>query len=131
MDISNSRELRIKYETLRMYENEVLCRISDPERIAKLQRHIREIKRDIRNYHHRKDNKHIIKNEGTDGFIELIELPGFIKAENQAEEYFDEYHYIPPFYSLYDCTGRPFTYWHKVIKRRGKYFIYHKIAFDV
>lgn len=131
MDISNSRELRIKYETLRMYENEVLCRISDPERIAKLQRHIREIKRDIRKYHHKTSNKYVIKDEGMDGFVELIELPNSIKNANEAEEYFDEYHYIPPFYSLYDCTGKPFSYWHKVIKRRGKYFIYHKIAFDV
>lgn len=133
MDISNSKELRIKYETLRMYENEVLCRISDPERIAKLQRHIREIKHDIRKYHHRKDNKRIIRNEVADGFIELIELPEYIKDKLMAEDYYEENIYIciPSGYFDFDCTGRPYTRWHKTIKRRGKYFIYHEVGYDV
>lgn len=122
MDISNSKELRIKYETLRMYENEVLCRISDPERIAKLQRHIREIKHDIRKYHHKTSNKYVIKDEGMDGFIELIELPNSIKNENEAEEYFDEYHYIPLFYSLYDCTGETFHLLAQSHKTKRKIF---------
>ena len=133
MDINNSRELRIKYETLKMYEDEVLCRISDPERIAKLQRHIREIKHTIRNYHHRKDNKYIIKNDGADGFIELIELPENIKDKSTAEEYYEENIYIsiPDRYFDFDRTGRPFTHWHKTIKRREKYFIYHSVGYDV
>lgn len=133
MDINNSRELRIKYETLRMYENEVLCRISDPERIAKLQRHIREIKCDIRNYHRRKDNKHIIKIDGSDGFIELIELPEYIKDKRMGEDYYEENIYIsiPTRYFDYDCSGLPFTRWHKTVKRRGKYFIYHEVGYDV
>ena len=62
-----------------------------------------------------------------DGYIELYELPDV----TDPEAYFDENERLIATPSQYDCTGQAFTMWHKIIKRRGRNMVYHRVAFDV
>ena len=131
MDISNDRELRLKYESLYMYTTEIIPLVKDPERKVKLQKRILELKKEIRIYNHASISRRVIKDEGIDGYIELIELPEFISSIEKANGFFEDSIYIPSPSGLYDCTGCPFTRWYKVIRRRGKYYNYHEVGYDV
>lgn len=66
-----------------------------------------------------------------DGATYLIELPEEIKTEEVAEGWFEanEYRECQP--SQYDCTGQEFTAWHKLVKRNGRWWCYHRICLDV
>lgn len=96
---------------------------------------IKEIKSAIRNYYKRQDeetkDRRLVKDYYGDGYILLIDLPDFIHDEESAVSYFKETEYILVFWSQYDCTGRPFTSWYKIFKRRGKWMAYHSVGFDV
>lgn len=90
-----------------------------------------EIKRRIREYTNRTSDRTIVRDYGIDGFVSLIELPEYLKSEEDATEYFEETEYIPSRCSLYDCTGRAFTQWYKIIKRRGRFLAYHSVGIDI
>lgn len=73
----------------------------------------------------------IIKDEG-DAYTELTELPNSGNLTyKEAYDYFENYLSIPVPNSPYDCTGRPFTVWFKPVFRRGKWYVYHRVNFDV
>lgn len=96
--------------------------------------HIKSIKRDIRGYFKKKSQKpqkRLVKDNGIDGFIELIQLPGFLKNVEDAKEYFDENEVMICRPSMYDCTGQLFTCWYKIIERHGRMFAYHCVGCDV
>ena len=65
------------------------------------------------------------------GATYLIELPEEIKTEEIAEAWFEANEYRECVPSQYDCTGQAFTAWHKLVKRRGRWWCYHRICFDV
>lgn len=91
-----------------------------------------EVKRAIREYTNKeKPFEHIVKDEGMDGYVILMELPAFLKSNEDAEEYFEDHHAIRNMPSAFDCTGRAFTSWYKVFRRRDKFFAYHSVGFDV
>lgn len=90
-----------------------------------------DTKRRIREYTNRKSDRTIVRDYGIDGFVSLIELPEYLKSEEDATEYFEENERIPSRYSLYDCSGAAFTQWYKIIKRRGRYFAYHSVGIDI
>lgn len=94
---------------------------------------IRKLKQDIRRQLKKgvADGRRIVKDDGIDGYIELITLPGFIKSMESAEEYFENEIRIEPCYSIYDCTGKPFTSWEKIFERNGRFMAYHRVCFDV
>ena len=91
------------------------------------------IKRGIREYNARKNLSRIIKDNGIDSYVALIrmddELDG-LDAES-ADQWFRSNRYIESVPSMYDCTGRPFTMWYKMVRRRGHWFAYHCVGFDV
>lgn len=66
-----------------------------------------------------------------DGATFLIELPAEIKTEEAAEGWFEANEYCECIPSQYDCTGQSFTAWHKLVKRRGRWWCYHRICLDV
>ena len=54
-----------------------------------------EIKRAIREYIHKeKPFERIIKDDGIDGYVLLLELPSFLESEEDAEEYFEQRYVI-------------------------------------
>ena len=118
--IKNNHDLRVAYGIMKSFEKDsyLICR---------------DYKRSIRDYHKRnaETDRHIVKDYGIDGYVVLIELPEWIDSENEATEYFEAREYIEPYYTYYDCTGRPFTGWYKVFKRHGRWMVYHRVAFDV
>ena len=92
-----------------------------------------ELKKTIRSYQHLPHSTEIIRDDGMDGYVSLMQLPEFLDdaSKEEAVEWFEHECYIEPTYSAYDCTGRPFTSWYKVFRRRGHWFVYHSVAFDV
>lgn len=93
-----------------------------------------EVKRAVRAFFKRvtaNAERHIVKDYGIDGYIELVEMPETVTTAEQAEAYFNANMEIPYHYTYYDCTGQLFTNWHKLVNRRGTWFVYHCIACDV
>jgi len=93
---------------------------------------MRDFKRALRGYICRDDPSRRIIKGGSDYYIELLTLgKDDGETETEAEDYFRETEFIPTPHSAYDCTGKPFTRWYKVFKRRGLWMAYHCVGFDV
>jgi antibiotic biosynthesis monooxygenase (ABM) superfamily enzyme len=89
------------------------------------------LKRIIRKYTHRESDRRIVHENGIDGFTVLIRFPEDIATRDEAERWFDSEErrtYRP---SAYDCTGQAFTMSHTLANRRGRWYCYHTVGFDV
>lgn len=126
MQVKNSSDLKIAYEILNVYKG-----ITECEKPEKLKERIAEQKREIRRFHKKTSDRRIVKDYGIDGYVLLIELPETLENLQDAEEYFEECETISAAPSMFDCTGQAFTSWFKVFRRRGRFFAYHSIGFDV
>lgn len=96
--------------------------------------YIKDLKKDIREYlrgEAQKPQRRLVKDNGIDGYIVLMELPAFLDNKEIATMYFEEHEVLTCRPSLYDCTGQAFTSWYKVVERNGKQWAYHSICFDV
>ena len=85
--IRNRRDLKMAYEIL--MEMQELKPLSGKEEAA--QGHIRELKKDIREYFRQQEKdseRHIICDDGTGGYTELVRLPECLYTEASAEAYF-------------------------------------------
>ena len=123
MEIYDKRDLRIAYEQI-LFIKKFKNKYGDNWKIRK---RLKELKQDIRKYNNRvPDNRLIIQDDGMDGYIELIEMP---ETEN-PEEWFDDNIRLICTQSMYDCTGKAFTWKHKIFRRRGKLMCYHRVTFD-
>ena len=102
-----------------------------------------DLKRELRAYAHRATavdvgmgfmcERRIVKDEGIDGYIELVSIPEVIDTldgEDGADEFFKTFLEIHARPSMYDCTGQAFTSWYKLFKRRGQFWAYHSVCFD-
>ena len=101
---------------------------------------IADIKRDIRKWNKEIGHAHffdvdferrVVRDDGIDGFVELVTLPDGIDDVERAEKFFNEYVYMECRPSMYDCTGQFFTSWYKLFKRGDRFFAYHSVACDV
>lgn len=128
--INNSSELKAAYETLLFLNECAQCSVKN-RRV--LNERIKETKQRIRDYHKRsrKNTFRIIHDDGIDGYISLEEAPSCFVTIEQVINWFEENKMLVPMPSLYDCTGQPFTISYKVVRRRGRFFIYHSVGFDV
>ena len=88
-------------------------------------------KRAIREYTHREKDRRVIGDDGIDGYTVLIALPDSITGREEAEEHFYNNEYRECLPSMYDCTGQAFTLTHRVVERRGRWYCYHTVRFDV
>ena len=98
------------------------------------------VKRNLRQFYHRDSRqdvgmgflceRRIIADNGVDGFIELVSIPEIFATAEEAEEFFNDFIFIPEVNSNYDCTGKPFTCWHKIARRGSRYVIYHQVSID-
>lgn len=119
--IKDKGDLRTAYDYLQMAKE-----------FGKSKEKQNEIKRAIREYiHKKKPFERIVKDDGIDGYVLLLELPDFLESKEEAEEYFEQRHVINATPSIYDCTGQAFTSGYKVFKRRNKFFAYHSVSYDV
>lgn len=124
MTVRNTNDLRVAYELLGIYIE--VGRDEDPKAV--------EVKQQIRAFTNRPAPASVIvRDDGMDGYVALQRLPDFTDGYtlDEAREYFQEAEVIEPAYSAYDCTGRPFTSWFKVFQRRGHWYAYHSVGFDV
>ena len=139
---TNDRDFRIGYEILQWVNERLSEDGGDTER--RRERAI-ELKRNLRQYAHRDVHtvdvgmgfmceRRIVKDEGFDGYIELVSIPEVIDTldgEDGADEFFKTFLEIHARPSMYDCTGQAFTNWYKLFKRRGQFWAYHSVGFDV
>ena len=139
IQIKNDRDFRIGYEILHdVYERLTEAGGDTESRRAR----VIELKRNLRQYANRDNStvdvgmgfmceRRIVKDYGMDGYVELVSVPLVFEAESEVREFFKDFleiHYRP---SAYDCTGQAFTSWYKLFKRRGQFWIYHSVCFDV
>ena len=97
------------------------------DKILKRKRKIREIyKRE-----NEKPERHIVHENGIDGYIELLRLPEEITTRETADEWFQYNEYMECVSSVFDCTGQRFTSWYKLVERNGRWWAYHCISMDV
>ena len=134
LTIRDEHDLRNGYDTLDLYYkvlNEVNEKMPGKD-VSSILNSIKEAKQSIRRYFKTQDSsRHIIKDYESDGYIELIEFPKHIISREEAEEYFNEEELMICRPCAYDCTGQFFTGWHKLFKRRGSWWCYHRICCDV
>lgn len=131
--IRGTRDLRHAYIELRLWEEltEDLKDRFDEDRLEKIYSDIAGMKREIREYVNRSSDRRLVKDEGIDGGVFLIRCPDEVTDESLAEEWFENCERIVPRWYPWDCTGQAFTNWHKVVKRRGRWWCYHSISRDV
>ncbi|MEZ3438643.1 MAG: hypothetical protein K1W18_07165 [Oscillospiraceae bacterium] len=92
-----------------------------------------ELKRSIRMFHSRNasSNTRIVKDEGIDGYVVLIDLPEYLNNKEEAEKYFEDKYVMHSRPSMFGCTGQAFTRWFKVFGCVGKFYAYHCVGYDV
>ena len=127
MQVRNSSDLKVAYEILNIYKE----LISEHGKTERVEERIAEQKREIRKFHKKGSDRRLVRDDGIDGYVLLIELPETLENLRDAEEYFEECETICAVPSMYDCTGQAFTSWFKVFKRRGRFMAYHSVCFDV
>ena len=132
MQVRNSSDLKVAYEVLSIY-SELLSEHEEiePKKMEFVKEKIAEQKREIRKFYKKRNDRRIVKDDGIDGYVLLIELPEKLENLRDAEEYFEERETICAAPSMFDCTGQAFTSWFKVFKRRDRLMAYHSIGFDV
>ena len=94
---------------------------------------IASIKKEIRAYNNRPVSNVRIISADYDGRLELVQLPDKLDEahEMDATNWFLNHHYLKSYNSPYDCTGQEFTNWFYLFRRRGHWFAYHSVSFDV
>lgn len=118
--IQNSAQLRETYSILRFLDN--ACGTGKISAKCAIRRYV----------HQPESNRRIVKDEGMDGYIELVKLPTFhFESKEDAVEYFDQHYWIDMRPSAYDCTGQAFTKWAHLFQRHGMWYAYHAVGFDV
>lgn len=128
MMVRNKNDLKLAYELLFMVDT------LEGTNKEKLQKFKMEQKKAIRNYYKKQEENQktkLVHDNRIDGYTILYPLPDYLKTLEEAKEYFEKEEYIHLIYSMYDCTGKPFTSAYKVFCRNGVFHVYHSISFDV
>jgi len=128
--IENRSDLKMVYEVL--MDMQALRPLSGREETVR--EHIKELKKDIRDYfsQQEKDSEcHIICDDGTGGYMELVRLPVSLYTKASAESYFKEKEVLRCPDLPGGCTGHSFTCWYRIICRQGRMWAYHRVAYDV
>lgn len=87
--------------------------------------------RDIYKQENENPERHIVHDNGINGYIELFQLPEEITTRETADEWFQYNEYMEYVPSAFDCTGQRFTSWYKLVERNGRWWAYHCISVDV
>lgn len=89
MEIRNENDAKIAYEVIRLLQTEKPL----PGAEERTKQHIVRLKKEVRAYNRfqavNAGKRRIIKDNGMDGFIELVRLPVWLQTEEEAEAYFE------------------------------------------
>ena len=110
--------MKAAYELLRLYEHTISNLSVSGEKAIRIRQRIKELKYGIRGYVRRTKDSHIIKDNGIDGYIELVELPENISCKEEAVNYFEMEKVLHAQPRSYDCTGQAVTLWYKLFQRK-------------
>lgn len=125
-EIHNNDELRTTYSWVRAYQS------AGVENDKYYSGFVKLLKRNIRQYVSKPaSDRRIVKDYGIDGAIILYPLPIEIQTVEEANTFFRCEEYMGRPRSGFDCTGRPFTSWYKIFRRRDRYWVYHGVALDI
>lgn len=89
MQIRSENDLKLAYETINSFK-EMMPMAQKPD--AALE-YIKELKRDIRGFFRKEKEKlqrRLVKDNGIDGYIVLMQLPSFLNSKEDAAVYFEE-----------------------------------------
>lgn len=89
MQIRSENDLKLAYETINSFK-EMLPMAQKTD--AALE-YIKELKRDIRGFFRKEKEKlqrRLVKDNGIDGYIVLMQLPSFLNSKEDAAVYFEE-----------------------------------------
>lgn len=137
--IKNDSDYRRGYEFLNILTEGLNAGgFGKPDRIRS---EIENAKRELRRWAHRDNTvdvgmgfmvqRRIVKDEGMDGYVELVSIPEVFDTAEDADEFFKDFLEIQCCPSMYDCTGQAFTSWYKIFRRAGQFWAYHSVGFDV
>jgi len=130
MQIRSKNDLKLAYETI----NDIKEMLPKAQRTDTALEYIKNLKKDIREFFRKEKEKpqhRLVKDNGIDGYIVLMQLPSFLNSKEEAAIYFEENEAMTCRPSMYDCTGQAFTSWYKIIERSGRLWAYHSVCFDV
>lgn len=130
MQIRSENDLKLAYETINSFKE--MMPMAQKTDVAL--EYIKELKRDIRAFFRKekeKPQRRLVKDDGIDGYIVLIQLPSFLNSKEDAAVYFEENEVMTCRRSMYGCTGQAFTSWYKIVERSGSMWAYHSVCFDV
>lgn len=126
--ITDAEKLRDAYTLLAFIRDDATA-----EQKSGMAAFIANIKKEIRAYNNRPVSNVRIISADYDGRLELVQLPDKLDEahEMDATNWFLNHHYLKSYNSPYDRTGREFTNWFYLFRRRGHWFAYHSVSFDV
>ena len=138
-DITDKASFRNGYKFLSILENPDFRAQHHYKDV--LDEYTANVKRELRAWAHKetavdvglgfKVERRVVKDNGIDGFVELVSIPNVFNTVELAEDFFRDFLELNCRPSQYDCTGQAFTSWHKLFKRNGAFYVYHSVAFDV
>ena len=128
--IVDDHDYRVNLSLMRMLSEVDPSGVDDP---VKFSTALANLKRGLREYVNRDQDygRRIVKDNGINGYIELVRLPDDFASVDEAESFFERFMTYRPTPCAYDCTGRAFTAWYKVFKRSGGFWCYHCVGMDV
>ena len=87
MQVRNSNDLKVAYEVLSIYK-ELLSEHEkiEPKKMKSVKEKIAEQKQEIRKSHKKNSDRRVVKDDGIDGYVLLIELPETLENLRDAEE---------------------------------------------
>ena len=123
MTVKNIKDLKVAYILLNFFATNGV----DPNTDS-----VKSLKREIRSFTNKPASEEkLVKDYGVDGAVVLFPLPARLDSMEAAVDYFMDCEYIHSPNSAYDCTGRCFTSWFKIVEKNGRFWAYHSIARDV
>lgn len=130
-EITDAEKLRDAYTLLAFIRDDVPA--TTAEQKSGMAAFMVSIKKEIRAYNNRPVSNVRIISADYDGRLELVQLPDKLDEahEMDATNWFLNHHYLKSYNSPYDCTGQEFTNWFYLFRRRGHWFAYHSVSFDV
>lgn len=105
-NINDMASLRAAYSFVRTLRD-----VTVPvENVARRDKHIADVKREIREFTHRAASRsHIVRDDGIDGYVELVQLPEALDEAHKvvAADWFRANRYLEFLPTPYDCSATP------------------------
>ena len=89
------------------------------------------VKRNLRRFYGQPGpRRRIIKENGINNYIEVVEMPDYVRTKEDAEDFFDNVIYMPFYVCGIYSNGKKYTLGHRIMKRGEYYIAYHEVWID-